>query len=123
MKLNVEEMLPQVTDFLKSEANTHTVVGEPFTLAEFTCIPVIRLGMGFGSGMGEGEDPKKTGRGEGGGVGGGMGIEPIGFLVARGGEISFISTKVHTGLAAAFEKVPDLIEKYLKFKETEVRKN
>lgn len=122
MKLNVEEMLPQVTEFLKTEANTHTVIGEPFTLGEFTCIPVIRLGMGFGSGMGEGQDPKK-GQGEGGGVGGGMGIEPIGFLVARGNEINFVSTKTHTGLAAAFEKVPDLIEKYLKYREAEVAKN
>jgi len=122
MKLNVEEMLPQVTDFLKSEANTHTVIGEAFTLGEFTCIPVVRVGMGFGSGMGEGEAPKQ-GVGEGGGVAGGMGIEPIGFLVARGKEISFISTKAHTGLAAAFEKVPDLIEKYLKYRETETAKN
>jgi uncharacterized spore protein YtfJ len=122
MKMNVEEMLPQVTEFLKTEANTQTVIGEPFTLAEFTCIPVVRLGMGFGSGMGEGEAPKQ-GHGEGGGVGGGMGIEPIGFLVARGKEINFISTKTHTGLSAAFEKVPDLIEKYLKYREAEVVKN
>ncbi|MFN7120324.1 MAG: GerW family sporulation protein [Saprospiraceae bacterium] len=122
MKLNVEEMLPQVTEFLKTEANTQTVVGEAFTLGEFTCIPVVRLGMGFGSGIGEGEAPKQ-GHGEGGGVGGGMGIEPIGFLVARGKEITFISTKTHTGLAAAFEKVPDLIEKYLKYREIEVAKN
>lgn len=122
MKLNVEEMLPQVTDFLKTEAKSQTVIGEAFALGEFTCIPVVRLGMGFGSGMGEGEDTKK-GHGEGGGVGGGMGIEPIGFLVARGAEITFVSTKTHTGLAAAFEKVPDLIEKYLKYREAEAVKN
>ena len=122
MKMNVEEMLPKVTDFLKSEADTKTVIGEPFTLGEFNCIPVVRLGMGFGSGMGEGEDTKK-GHGEGGGVGGGMGIEPIGFLVARGNEINFVSTKTNTGLSAAFEKVPDLIEKFLKLRETQTTKN
>ena len=122
MKMNVEEMLPKVTDFLKTEADTKTVIGEPFTLGEFNCIPVIRLGMGFGSGMGEGEDNKR-GHGEGGGVGGGMGIEPIGFLVSRGNEINFVSTKTNTGLSAAFEKVPDLIEKFLKLRETEMTKN
>lgn len=122
MKMNVEEMLPKVTDFLKAEADSKTVIGEPFTLGEFNCIPVVRLGMGFGSGMGEGEDSKK-GHGEGGGVGGGMGIEPIGFLVARGNEINFVSTKTNTGLSAAFEKVPDLIEKFLKLRETEMTKN
>ena len=122
MKMNVEDMLPKVTDFLKTEANTQTVIGEAFTLGEFNCIPVIRLGMGFGSGIGEGEAPK-TGHGEGGGAGGAMGIEPIGFLVSRGAEISFISTKAHTGLSAAFEKVPDLIEKFLKYREAETVKN
>lgn len=122
MKMNVEEMIPQVTEFLKTEANTHTVIGDPFTLGEFNCIPVIRLGMGFGSGVGEGADPKQ-GHGEGGGVGGGMGIEPIGFLVSRGDEINFLSTKTNRGLAAAFEKVPDLIEKFLKQREQESVKN
>lgn len=122
MKVNVEEMLPQITDFLKAEANTHTVIGDPFQLGEFTCIPVVRLGMGFGSGVGEGEAPKQ-GHGEGGGGGAGLGIEPIGFLVSRGNEISFVSTRTNRGLAAAFEKVPDLIEKFLKQREVEATKN
>lgn len=122
MKVNVEEMLPQITDFLKTEANTHTVVGEAFQLGEFTCIPVVRLGMGFGSGVGEGEAPKQ-GHGEGGGGAAGLGIEPIGFLVSRGSEISFVSTRTNRGLAAAFEKVPDLIEKFLKQRELETTKN
>jgi uncharacterized spore protein YtfJ len=122
MKMNVEEMLPKVTDFLKAEAHAQTVIGEPFSLGEFNCIPVIRVGMGFGSGIGEGEAPK-DGRGEGGGAGGAMGIEPIGFLVSKGSEISFVSTKTNTGLSAAFEKVPDLIEKFMKYRETETVKN
>lgn len=115
MNMNFEEMLEHVTNFIKAEAKTETVVGSPFQLGEFSCIPVIRLGMGFGSGGGEGEDPKK-GHGEGGGAGGGIGIEPIGFLAAHGASIEFISTKTNKGLSAAFEKVPELIEKYLDMK-------
>jgi len=110
-------MLPQITDFLKAEANTDTVIGKQFTLGEFNCVPVIRLGMGFGSGGGEGEAPKQQGHGEGVGVAGGMGIEPIGFLVTKGDQISFIPSKATTGLAAAFEKVPDLIEKFMEQKQ------
>ena len=64
--LNVEEMLNKVTDFIHEETNTTTVVGKEFTLGEYTCVPVIRVGLGFGSGGGEGKDPKK-GAGEGGG--------------------------------------------------------
>ena len=66
--------------------------------------------MGFGSGAGEGTETKGR-RGQGGGAGGGVGIEPIGFLVSKGEEISFLAAGKTHGLAAAFEKVPDLIEK------------
>jgi uncharacterized spore protein YtfJ len=112
MEMQFEKLLEKVTSFLQKEAKSETVVGEPFQLGEFSCIPIVRLGMGFGTGGGEGEDTK-TGHGEGGGAGAGLGIEPIGFLVSRGAEISFVSTKTNQGLAAVFEKVPDLIEKYL----------
>ena len=72
----------------------------------------------FGTGSGEGDD-HKVGRGEGGAAGGGLGIEPIGFLVSRGDNINFISTKTNSGLAAAFEKVPDLLQKYLETRQLE----
>ncbi len=110
--MQFEKMLANVTDFMRSEAKTETVIGQPFMLGEYSCIPVIRVGMGFGSGGGEGKAPQ-SGHGEGAAAGGGMGIEPIGFLVSHGDKISFISTKVNRGLSAAFEKVPELLEKYL----------
>ncbi|MCA0133705.1 GerW family sporulation protein [Winogradskyella alexanderae] len=110
MDLHFEELLGRITDFMKTEANTETVVGKEFELGEFKCVPVIKIGMGFGSGGGEGAEAK-GGRGEGLGAGAGMGIEPIGFLVTRGDNISFIEAGKAHGLSAAFEKVPDLIEK------------
>lgn len=116
MELSFEKSLERVTEFLHNEVKTETVVGEAFELGEYSCIPVIRAGMGFGTGAGEGDAPK-TGHGEGGGIGAGMGIEPIGFLVARGDQINFISTKTNHGLAAAFEKVPDLLEKFMENRE------
>lgn len=112
MEMQFEKLLERVTNFIQAEARTETVIGEPFMLGEFSCIPVIRVGMGFGTGGGEGDAPK-AGHGEGGGAGAGLGVEPIGFLVSRGADISFVSTKANRGLAAAFEKVPDLLEKYL----------
>lgn len=110
MELHFEELLGKITDFIKSEAKTETVVGEQFDLGEFKCVPVIKVGLGFGSGGGEGAEPKK-GKGQGMGAGAGMGIEPIGFLVTKDDEISFLEAGKTHGLAAAFEKVPDLIAK------------
>src|SRR6478609_11419497 len=116
MAINLEETVKQLTDFLKTEAKTETVVGQSFQLGEFTCVPVIKfgIGLGYGGGEGHGDTPNK-GKGEGGGsgAGGGMGVAPIGFLVTRGDQISFISTHASKGLGAAFEKVPDLIERMM----------
>ncbi|WP_266367203.1 GerW family sporulation protein [Tellurirhabdus rosea] len=113
MQTSVNEVLGQVTDFLRSESKTETVIGKAFQLGEFSCVPVIRLGMGFGFGGGEGED-KKAGHGEGSGAGAGFGIEPIGFLVTKGDQINFVSTKQSRGLSEALEKVPDVLEKFMK---------
>ena len=113
MEMHFEELLEKITSFIKSEASTDTVMGDPFTLGEFECVPVIRVGIGFGSGGGGGNAPKK-GEGEGGGAGAGLGIEPIGFLVTKGDEISFLGvSKGSKGIAAAFEKIPDLVSKIM----------
>jgi len=116
MPFNLDETVKQLTELLKTEAKTETVVGQSFQLGEFTCVPVIKFGMGVGYGGGEGtgrQDGKGQGEGTGGGAGGGMGVEPIGFLVTRGDQISFLSTKTSKGLSAVFDKVPDLMEKMI----------
>ena len=54
MAINLEETVKQLTDFMKTEAKTDTVIGQAFQLGEFTCVPVIKFGMGLGYGGGEG---------------------------------------------------------------------
>lgn len=113
---NLNEILGKVTEFLKSEAKTETIIGEPFQLGEFNCVPVMSLGIGFGGGGGEGKassknNPEEKGTGIGGGAG--MGMGPVGFLVSHKDSIQFISTKTTKGLEAAFEKIPGLIEKFM----------
>jgi len=112
MDMHFDQLVEKVTNFIEHEANTETVIGKPFELGNFKCIPVIRVGIGFGSGGGEGEAGKQ-GHGEGGGAAAGMGVEPLGFLVAQGKETQFISTTTNKALSAPFEKVPDFIGKYL----------
>lgn len=126
MTFNFEDSVKHLTEFMKTEAKTETVIGESFTLGEFTCVPVIKFGLGIGYGAGEGkgkQEGKADGEGTGGGAGGGMGIEPIGFLVTRGDQISFIPTRSSKGLSAAFEKVPDLLEKMMDKKKKEATAN
>lgn len=122
METNFNVVIEKLTEFLHKEAKTETVVGEQFILGEFTCMPVVRVGMGLGSGGGEG-DSSKNGKGQGLGAGVGMGIEPIGFLVTKGSEISFISTHQEKGISKMFDKVPDLIMSLIQKKESDAAKN
>ncbi len=121
MNTQFDEVISKVTDFLRSETKTETVIGNQFQLGEYACVPVIRIGLGFGFGGGEGEgDNQKNGKGkgEGSGAGAGTGIEPVGFLVARGGEINFISTKSNKGLSSLLEKAPEVLTAFFNKKET-----
>jgi hypothetical protein len=45
MPFNFEETVKQLTDFMKTEAKTETVIGQTFQLGEFSCVPVIKFGM------------------------------------------------------------------------------
>ncbi|WP_420601111.1 GerW family sporulation protein [Flagellimonas sp.] len=121
MELHFEELLKQITDFIKSEANTDTVIGEQFELGEFKCVPVIKVGMGFGSGGGEGTEAKGK-KGEGMGAGAGVGIEPIGFLVTKEDKIFFVESGKTHGLSAAIEKVPEMVTKLVETRSREKEK-
>ncbi len=115
MEFNLDEMLNKVIDQLRTMSKTETVIGESFKLGEFECVPVVKVSMGFGSGGGSGESSKSN-LGQAGAAGAGLGIEPLGFLVSRGDEISMISISRSKGLQSVFEKVPDLLEKLVDVK-------
>lgn len=119
MEINVEALLDKVSEQVKTLARTETILGDEFTLGDFTVRPVIKVGTGFGSGTGSGTDPKSKQSGTGGGAGAGIGISPVGFLVAKGDEISFIPSDKKSGLSALFDKVPDLVEKMAEMKNKE----
>lgn len=112
MDINYNEMTKNMLDQLEKMAKTETVIGEKFELGEFTCIPVIKLGIGFGSGGGSGA-AEKQGKGEGGGFGGAIGIEPVAFLAAKGDQISMMNVGKSKGMQSFFDKMPDLVNKII----------
>ena len=122
MDINIEALLDKVSEHVKSLASTETVLGEEFKLGEFTCRPVIKVGTGFGSGTGSGIDPKTKNQGSGGGAGAGIGVVPLGFLVTKGDEISFIPSDKKTALSSLLDRVPDLVEKVADMKNKEKEK-
>ena len=76
---NLNEVLGKMTEFLKTEAKTETIIGEQFKLGEYTCVPIMHIGLGFGGGGGEGKGTAKDkaeGQGFGAGAAAGMGMGP-----------------------------------------------
>jgi uncharacterized spore protein YtfJ len=118
MDINIENLLDKVSDHVKTLASTETILGEEFTLGEFTCRPVIKVGTGFGSGAASGKDPKSN-KGAGGGAGAGIGITPLGFLTTKGDEIYFIPSDKKSAFSTLIEQVPDLVEKVAEMKNKE----
>lgn len=113
---NLNEMLGKITEFLKTEAKTETIIGQQFKLGEFTCVPVMSVGIGFGGGKGEtkGSAKNKTeDENTGTGGAGGLGMGPVGFLVSREHEIQFISASSPKALNAVVDKLPGLLDKFL----------
>ena len=121
MDMKAEQLLDKVTDQVTKLASTETVIGEEFKIGEFTCRPVIKVGTGFVGGSGDGTDPrgKTKASGSGAGAGGGVGVTPVGFLVTKGDEISFIPSDKKTALSSLLDKVPDLVEKVAEMKNKE----
>lgn len=119
MEVKIEDLLDKVSGHVKDISDTKTVLGEEFTLGEYTCRPVIKVATGFGSGTGTGDDPRKKAKGSGTGAGAGIAVVPAGFLVAKGGEISFIGADKKSTLSSLFEKMPDLVEKVAEMKNRE----
>ena len=122
METNFEQLLDKLSDNLKGMASTETILGEEFKIGEFTCRPVIKVGLGYGGGTGEGDDDKHRGKGKGVGAGGGIGVTPVGFLVTKGDDISFIPSDNKKGLQTLLEKAPDLIEKVMDMKQKKEEK-
>jgi uncharacterized spore protein YtfJ len=118
MEINFKEMLEQVSDKVKSMANTDTVIGEAFELGAYKCKPVIKVGVGFGSGSGScgPSSHKSKADSSGTGAGAGIGIAPVGFLVSKGDDIQFIPAGNKGGLSTLFEKMPEIMDKCIAYK-------
>ncbi len=106
-----QEILKDLIEELKTLANTETIVGSPFTVGEFTVVPISRVSLGVGAGGGSGGAEKKAATGEGGGGGGGIRVRPVALLAVRGGELNVHMLGRGATLGHSIEKMPDLVEK------------
>lgn len=123
MENEVNALLDKIAEHVKEMTKTETIIGDEFTFGEYKCKPVIKIGVGFASGSGTGESPKSKGQGTGIGGGAGVGVTPVGFIVTKGDEISFIPADNKKGLSGVIDKIPDLIDKAMDIKQAKEEKS
>ncbi len=110
-KNSLSEMMESSMDKIRQMVDANTIVGEPITTPDgVTLIPVSRLSYGFGCGGGDyGKDKENTGAG----CGAGVRVEPMAFLVVKGGVTRLlpVGAPAVTTLDRAIELVPELIDR------------
>ena len=114
-KNSLSEMMETSMDKIRQMVDSSTIVGEPITTPDgVTLIPVSRLSYGFGCGGG---DYGKNGASSGAGCGAGIRVEPMAFLVVKGGVTRMlpVGTPAITTLDRVIEMVPELFDRVESF--------
>lgn len=116
--MGVEEVMRTVLDEFKTIASTDTIIGKAIEAGNSTIIPVSKVSLGFAGGGGT----DKT-KGGGSGSGGGATIEPVAFIVVTDGKVSIQKIKnMELGIGDILDKVPPIVSKLWKKKESDGKK-
>ena len=110
-KNSLSAMMETSMDKIRQMVDSNTSVGEPITTPDgVTLIPVSRLSYGFGCGGG---DYGKNKENSGAGCGAGVRVEPMAFLVVKGGVTRMlpVGTPAITTVDRVIEMVPELLDR------------
>ena len=110
-KNSLSAMMETSMDKIRQMVDSNTFVGEPITTPDgVTLIPVSRLSYGFGCGGG---DYGKNKENSGAGCGAGVRVEPMAFLVVKGGVTRMlpVGTPAITTVDRVIEMVPELLDR------------
>ena len=114
-KSSLSAMMETSMDKIRQMVDSNTIVGEPITTPDgVTLIPVSRLSYGFGCGGG---DYGKNKENSGAGCGAGVRVEPMAFLVVKGGVTRMlpVGTPAITTVDRAIELVPQVLDRVESF--------
>ena len=116
----ISDVMSTTLQKLREILDGNTIVGTPIQTPDgLTLIPVSRLSLGFASGGSEfGKTPKVEGKNNfGGGSGAGVKMDPVAFLVVRGGNVRLIPVgpMPMTTLDRVVDMVPDVVDKVTAF--------
>ena len=110
-KNDLKSMMVESMEKVKEMVDANNIVGEPITTPDgVTLIPISRLSYGFGCGGG---DYGKNKENSGAGCGAGVRVEPMAFLVVKGGVTRMlpVGAPAITTVDRVVEMVPELLDR------------
>ena len=107
--MGIEDLMKEITDENESIINSKTLLGEPFTWAGKTVMPVIKMSAGYGSAGGERK--KETSHGFAGGGYTGVNMEPIAFVVIADEDVRLLSITGKHRYSSVIDLIPELASK------------
>jgi len=108
----IEGLMHTALESIKQMVDVNTVVGDAVQTGDGgVIIPVSRVSFGFAAGGGEYGQRQPAGDGPfGGGSGAGVSVQPVGFLVVRGGDIRLLPVDANPTVDRLVDLAPELID-------------
>lgn len=113
MSQNINSIMNDTVDKIRSMASVDTIIGDPVDLGDgIKAIPVSKVSYGFASGGSDIPTAKTNKEVFGGGGGAGMTVTPVAFLVVQNGNVKIMNVDNHpTSIDKAVELVPDMFDR------------
>lgn len=113
MSQNINNIMNDTVDKIRSMASVDTIIGDPVDLGDgIKAIPVSKVSYGFASAGSDIPTAKTSKDVFGGGGGAGMTVTPVAFLVVQNGNVKIMSVDNHpTSVDKAVELIPDMFDR------------
>ena len=113
MSNNINNIMSDTVDKIKSMASVDTIIGDPVDLGDgIRVIPVSKVSYGFASGGSDIPTSKTQKEVFGGGGGAGMTVTPVAFLVLQNGNVKMLNVDMTpSSLDKAVELIPDMFDR------------
>ena len=121
MTNNISEMLASSMGKIQQLVDVNTIVGQPVNVGDgVTIIPVSKVHIRMGGGGSDFTTKNSIAAKKdpfGGGIGAGVNIDPVAFLIIKGGSVRMlpVAEPASTTMDRLIEQAPDLLDKLADF--------
>lgn len=123
----INDLITTTMEHIRASTDANTIIGTPIQADGVTLIPVSKLSFGVAGGGTEFTTKKQTPTPEtgfGGGTGASAKLEPVAFLVIRGGDVKLLPVNPFppTAVDRVIETVPEVVDKVTEFIDNQQKK-